>query len=376
MKKIKFIIIIILISLLTTGCWDMIEINQRIFPYSIGVDKDGEAGKFIVTISYPNINAIGKNANQEDRIFIVSTNADSVFEGAKELSTRLPYPFYFKHLRVLVFGEELAKDSKVVREILDGMARDFVINKKISLLVAEGRAEDLLKFKLKAKRQEVIEGALVSMLSKDKDIATYTNQTLSKFIKDTDLNNVALVPKAKHSEDDIKMYGGCIFKDYAYIGHLNEKQNRVVDIITKGEDKALLDIPFEDTTISFDLTGTKVEKKLIEEKGNIKMKFNIEMEGRLQEYTLQENSNGANQDFIEKIEDNIAKQFEKEVRDTVDVLQNKYKADALGIGEYIQKFHPRVWKKIGEDWDEIFPQMDIECNIDAKLRRRGLLLTR
>jgi len=126
MKK-RFILVIVTISfILTTGCWGMIEINQRIFPYSIGVDlNDNEGEKYIITISYPNINAIGKNATQEDRIHIVSTVASSVFEGIEQLSTRLPYEVYFKHLKVVVFGQELAKDECAVREILDGMSRDY-----------------------------------------------------------------------------------------------------------------------------------------------------------------------------------------------------------------------------------------------------------
>lgn len=374
MKKIKLFIILILVAVLTAGCWDMREINQRIFPYSVGVDKDGKGGKLKITISYPNLNSIGKNATQEDRIFIVSTSADSIFEGAKELSTRLPYPFYFKHLRVLVFGEELAKDGELVKGVLDGMARDFTINKKIRLVVAEGKAEDLLMFKPNAKRQEVIEGALLSMLSREKDVASYTVQTLTNFIKNTDLNNIALMPKAKTREEEIKMFGACIFKDYRYIGDLNEKENRVVALITGKHQQALIGIPFKDTTISYVVSGTKVQKQLIEERENLKLKINLQMEGKLQEYILREKNANNTDEFIKSIEKSIEKDFGDEVSKTIDKLQNEYKVDALRIGEYIQKFHPNIWEKIEKDWDEIFQDMEIECNLDVKIRRRGLIL--
>ncbi len=376
MKKISLLIIVLTVAVLITGCWDMIEINQRLFPYSVGVDKDGDGARLKVTISYPNINAIGKNASQEDSIYIVSASADSVFEGARELSTRLPYPFYFKHLRVLVFGEELAGDGKLVKEILDGMARDFIINKKIRLVVAEGKAEDILMFKPNAKKQGVIEGALLSMLSKDKKIATYTPQTLTEFIQSTDLNNIALMPKAKTKEDEIKLFGGCIFKDYACIGDLDEKENRVVALVTGKENKALLMTEYEDIIISFMVSGAKIKKKLIWGEGNLKVNFNIEMEGKLQEYILEENTKKSDEDFIKGLEDAMSECFKNQVEETVEVLQKVYQADALQIGEYIQKFHPKVWKEIEEDWDEIFPTMDIECNVKVKLRRRGLLLTK
>lgn len=376
MKKISLFIIVITIPVLITGCWDMREINQRIFPYSVGVDKDGEGGRLKVTISYPNINAIGKNATQEDRIYIVTTSADSVFEGARELTTRLPYPFYFKHLRVLIFGEELAKDSTLIKEILDGMARDFTINKKIRLLVAEGLAEDILMFKPNAKRQEVIEGALLSMLSKDNDLANYTTQTLTDFIQTTDLNNVALMPKAKSQEDEIKFFGGCIFKDYKYIGELSEEENRIVALLTGKKDKVLINSKFDGAMISFMTTGTSIEKKLIEREDKLKLKINIMMEGKSQEYILREEYKEAKEGYIDKIETRIKENFEKELKKTLDKLQNEYHADVLEIGEYIHKFHPKVWKEVEDEWEQVFSQLDIECNIDVKLRRRGLIMTR
>ena len=43
------------------------------------------------------------------------------------IHTRLQYPFYFKHLRVLVLGNEVAKMKRAIREILDGLNRDFAI---------------------------------------------------------------------------------------------------------------------------------------------------------------------------------------------------------------------------------------------------------
>ena len=190
MKRILILISIIAL-IFTTGCWDMVEINQRLFLFHRYRFKSGEGDPYIITISYPNIYSIGKNATQEDRVYVISTIATSLFQGANQLSTRLQYPFYLKHLRVVIFGEELSKDGHMVREILDGINRDYVINKKIRLLSAEGMARDVLMGALKAKRQQVIEGTLFSMLRNDKWTSRYTAQTLTDFIRDTDMGGVA-----------------------------------------------------------------------------------------------------------------------------------------------------------------------------------------
>ena len=68
------------------------------------------------------------------------------------------------------------------------------------------------------------------------------------------------------------------------------------------------------------------------------------------------------------------KRFLKEDIDrTLDMLQKKYKADALQIGEYIYKFHPNIWKEVYKDWDEVFSEMEIDVDVKVYIRGKGLV---
>src|SRR5699024_10760771 len=119
--------------------------DQRTFVSSIGIDLNKEDGmnRFIVTYEYPNINAIGKDASEDEKTFVVSTPASSIFQAGREFTTTVPFPFYYKHLKVLVLGEDLMNEGKLVREIVDELNRDTKINKKIQILVAEGKAGEI-----------------------------------------------------------------------------------------------------------------------------------------------------------------------------------------------------------------------------------------
>ncbi|WP_406242761.1 Ger(x)C family spore germination protein [Tissierella carlieri] len=374
MKKFKLILIIIILTFLTTGCWDMIEINQRLFPYSIGVDlNDGEGEKYIITISYPNINAIGKNATQQERVHVISTIAPSVFQGSSQLYTRLQYPFYFKHLRVLVLGHEVARDGDAIREILDGLNRDFVINKKIRLVMAEEKARDLLSAVPGAKRQEVIEGTLFSMLRRTRTTSRYTPQTLTGFIKNTDIGGVALMPRTAAHGEDIKVFGACIFKNYEFIGHLGELENRAISLIRGSVKSDIIDAKLGDAPISYSLTDASAKKKLVREGENLKVRIDVELEGALQEYILRDNPLIDSASTLKDMEKAIETKLKEEINKTLELLQKEYKADAIGVGEYISKFHPKVWKEVSKDWDEIFSQMDIEVALTVEIRRRGLV---
>ena len=374
MKKIILLLTITILALFITGCWDMQEINQVLLPYSIAIDlNEGEGERYIITITYPNINAIGKNASQEERIHVVATIASSLFEGAQQLSTRLPYPFDFRMLKVLVLGKSISEDPGTVREIIDGMNRDFSISKKVRIIQAEGDAKDILLFIPNAKRQEVVEGTLFSMLSERTNTARYTPITLTDFVRDIDLGGVAVTPRVAVGVEDIKFFGGSIFKNYKFIGHLDEVENRALTILKGRWKRDLVVAPFKDITISFITTGSQLKRQFIKDKDNLRVKLNIRVEGALEEYIHTENPTLNDTRLIDEMQKAIEKQLMKEITETLELLQKEYKADAIGIGEYISKFHPRVWKEISEDWDEIFSDMDIEVSLEIKIRRRGLV---
>lgn len=351
----------------------MVEINQRIFPYSIGMDLNhGEGGDYIVTISYLNINAIGKNATQKDRVFVVSIPATSLFEGSKKLSSIVPYPFYFRHLKVLVLGEELSRDEKQVREIVDGLSRDFNVNKKLLLAIAKGKAEDILRAVPKAAKQEVIEGSIYTLLNDTRTSSRFTSKSLTDLIKGIDQGAV-IVPRLKIEGDDIKVFGECIFKNYAMIDHIGEIDNRSI-LFLKGEVKTeLIDAPFREAKISYELSGQSMKRKLIKDGENLKVKIDIETEGTLEEYTINDKSEEDGEKMIREMEKSIKIVLENEINKTLEILQKDNKADAIGMGEYISKFHPKIWKEVEKDWDEVFSEMDIEVKVTPKIRRRGLI---
>lgn len=374
MKKIILLLIIVMLTVFVSGCWDMMEINQTLFPYSVGIDLNEEEGdKYVITISYPNINAIGKNATQDERIYVVSTVSSSIFEGASQLATRLPHPFNFKMLKVLVVGNSISKDPDTMREILDGIMRDFNISKKVRIIEAHGDAKDILLFAIQAKRQEVIEGTLFSMLMQKNNTDRYNSQTVTNFVSNMDMRGVSLVPRVTTGEEDIKVYGGCIFKDYKLIGHLNELENRAVAFIEGESERDLIDVPFEGITVSYMVTGSESRRELIKSGENLKIKISIQLEGALQEYIHKDNPPENGLELLKNMELAIEKELQKQIDETMDKLQKEYNADVIGINEYLSKFHPKIWREVEKDWDELFPELEIEIVLDAKIRRRGLL---
>lgn len=351
----------------------MVEINERIFPYSLAVDLNpGEGGDYIVTISYINLHGIGKNATQEERIFVVSTPTSSIFEANKRLSTIIAYPIYFKHLKVLVLGENLAQDENHVRQILDGLDRDFVINKKVEIVIADGKAKDILEAVPKAVKQEEIEGSLFALLKNAKNTSRYTTKTLSGFIQGMDWGET-IIPRVTVEDDDIKIFGGCIVKDYAVVGHIDEIESRSISFLNGQVRIELVDAPYKDGDISYQIATSKTKRKLLTNDKELTMEIDIEIGGALQEFILKDPTDTNGEGELKAMEEAINQELEEEINHALNLLQKKYKADTIGIGEYISKWHPKVWKEVSENWEEVFSEMDIKVSVDCKIRRRGII---
>ncbi|TJX12974.1 Ger(x)C family spore germination protein [Tissierella creatinini] len=372
MRKI-LLVFIILISILLTACWDMVEINNRIYPYSVGFDMDGKEEKYNITYSYPNINALGKNPTSQEKAFVVSTKADNLFHAMHHLSTRISYPLDLKHLKVIILTEEVIKDDKLVKEIVDGVIRDFIANKNAQLLVATDGAEKLLQGTLKAKEQEIVGGTIYNLLLNNQGSSFFTPITMGNFVEDIDMSGSAIIPLGYFMDDAIHIEGGAVIKENKLAGYLTPKENRAIAYLNNKVKSDGVNVDYDGTKLSLMISESKTKKKLISRDENIKIQLNLQMEGHIHSFIHGPGGHIHTLEDNQKLERAAEKVAEKELQAAVDKVQKDLKSDVLFIGSYLDKFHHKLWKDIEKDWDEIYPEIDIDVKVDVKIRRRGLI---
>lgn len=372
-KRLLFVILLISISTMLVACWDMEDINERIFVTSVGIDFNNDKekkGDYIITYVYPNIYAMGKNPTQEEDRFVVSTVTETLFDANRHLATRIDKPFYFKHLKVIVIGEEFLKYENLVKEVLDGLNRDSRINRNVKIAVAEGTAKDILE--IRPKQEPITGGYLNEVIENDTQSSRFTSQTLTRLTKEFDISDVTLAPKVKKVKDDLVISGAAILRDYKLLGWIGEEENRILSIMNGKVKTELMNVSVDDVLVSYVITGVKCKKDVSTANNKIKATFDIHTEGYIQQYTFAKGKHTFQDGFIEKVEKELEKKIKKEAEDLVNHMQTFHKADIFGVGEYLSKHRPEVWKDIYKDWSKIFPDVDFEINVDSKVRRTGV----
>ena len=376
MKKL-IIFLIILSTLMMTGCWDMIEIEDRIYPYTIGVDLNhnmDKEGKYEFTISYPNIAAIGKNATSDDPIFIIDDTANSIFELLHKLTTRLQRPIYLKLLNVVMVSEEVAKDSKSMREIVDSLNRDFIISKNVQMLLVKDSAKELLTTRLEPRRQQAIEGSLHGMLINRQESSLFIPINFINFIEEMDISDAAIVPLASPGKEEIIISGGAILKNYRLIGYLKPMEVRALAIMNDEINEDTIDINFNGADLSVMITGVKSKRRLVNEEENLKIKFDIELEGHIHSFILDRSMTIETEEMLEALQNAVAKNIKEDMDKLVEKVQKEYEVDVFNLRNFISKYHPKLWEEIQDDWEVIYPDMEIEVDVEVFLRRRGLAI--
>jgi hypothetical protein len=74
------------------------------------------------------------------------------------------------------------------------------------------------------------------------------------------------------------------------------------------------------------------------------------------------------------MQNTIAEDIKGDIEMAVKRVQKEYKADVLNLRNYINKYHPIIWEKIKNDWEVIYPEIEIEVNVKVFIRRRGLAI--
>lgn len=109
----------------------------------------------------------------------------------------------------------------------------------------------------------------------------------------------------------------------------------------------------------------------VKSKDRIKIKASISVEGYLQDQACPEGFDKPSEK-LRSLNKQITQVVRNDIEESLAEAQH-LNSDIFGFGNLIHRKMPHEWKKIENQWDEIFPRLVIEIEIEAHLRRSGLI---
>lgn len=376
MKKMIMVFLIFTLSF-TTGCWDRREINEIVFPYSVGLDlldrENFEGGRYNITFTYPNINALGEKAIQEDVVLLESVKANNIFEATTNLTDRLSRTIYLRDLKTVVIGETLGENSQLMKELIDGLNRDYVVNQGLYFVVVKAAAKDLLEIKVKSKEQAESQGLLYKLIRNEQNSTRFIPSTLHSFTKEMNMADATLVPVARIEGKKIIVDSDAVFRGYKLIGYLDKEDNRNISILTNIVKDFRLNVDYGGVDLSIRAPRPRAKKELVQQDDKLKIKYSIKVKGQLEQFTSGRGHELDSEEKLTNMEKALGDSLRESIKKTIRKVQKDLNADIIGVSDYLYKFEPDTWENIGDDFYKIFPGMDIEIETNVEIKRRGLV---
>jgi hypothetical protein len=100
------------------------------------------------------------------------------------------------------------------------------------------------------------------------------------------------------------------------------------------------------------------------------MHIEVKEESSLSEQTTAENL--ATDEAFEKLQKATEEIIRHEILATFE-KSRELKADIFGFGEMLHKKYSKEWKDIKDNWDEIYPTVELDIAIESKIMKTDLL---
>lgn len=380
-SRIKFTCFSIILVFLITGCWDKVELENRGFAISVGVDKLEQQNtenskypnRYEITISVPKLSSFaskGGGGDEKDAKMIKKNLAPTVPGGMVTANETTSERLDYSHTKVIVFGSELLKDEILFREALDGLERIQDINRKILVLATGSKAEKI--FSAKSGNQPLI-GLFVSDFYENntKKSSSSFKQNLEKLLVQLKDNGCAILPRIEVKDEQIALEGAALIKDFKLVGWLSaEEVTQLLFLRQEGMGVELL-TPFKDILLKARVLKQTADFEFSEIENKLKMTINIDVKAEIEEYIMSDKSLFDSQ-LLKQFGDMYEKELNSDIENTLNSVKEQYNTDFFHFEKLLNKKDYKLWQKYSQNWNATFKNMEIEVSSDVNIKNLGI----
>ncbi|MNO12333.1 Spore germination protein B3 precursor [compost metagenome] len=388
MRRKAFLFLILTLVTLLTGCWNRKELNELAIAVGMGIDKQGDQFRVSVQVVDPGEVSTKKGASGRAPATLYTSQADTVFEAVRKITTLSPRKIYFPHLRICVISESMAMEG--IAKSLDFMSRDHEFRSDFYLVISKGAsAEDTLKI-MTPFDPIPAEQLFSSLESSEKNWSPSTTVTLDQLMADLIsegkqpiLTGLQIVGDQDSGETKknvekispptrLQFSGLAVLKKDRLIGWLNEIESKGYNFIL---DKVQSSVGFVDCPnggrVAMEIIRNHTSMKGSVYRGEPRININLQIEANVGEVECSDldlTKVSTIYDLQKRSEEKIAGVMESAIKKA----QKSYKADIFGFGEAIHRSNPKAWKSLKQNWDnEYFPELPVNIKVDFKIRHLG-----
>lgn len=407
MKKIVYVIILLVLSSLPYGCWDRVEINEIALVVGTTADytelEGGKTGvKVTAQVANPAVMAGahggatggaggaggGVGTGESKAFWTITETGQTIREAISKMDYTVPEQLFFGHARVQLFGERAARAG--IYPFLDRLVRsrqsrenDFIavtkgdpgriLEQESPLFMATSLALDDI-FRNKDGRE-----AIMAVNHADFDYRISTGITcpvapVVEIVPHTSLSSTER--ESGRARNTIAVSGLAAFdRDGRLVDYFNERETKGLLWVLNRAKRQVLTIPYfvDGAEEPVSLRQVNAKSKIgvsIGEDGlpsfEIKLRVSFDV---LEHFGIHQGLSDV--DFISNLEDMACGQIINEIEAAV-IKSQQINTDVFGFGEEVRRKHRRDWQRYKDQWRDIFPEVKVTVDCQTQIRDREL----
>ncbi|OAS16515.1 Ger(x)C family spore germination protein [Paenibacillus oryzisoli] len=374
MKKISGFIIFVVLLLLLSGCWDRNEINDYAFWIGTALDitengKLQKSAQIAVPADFRSIRG-GGGKNERANIVLTATGS-SIVDLTQQIQDKLPRKVFLGHRRSIFVGEKLARQGLI--DIMDQFTRNTDTRLRTDIFVVNnGEGKELLNINSPFNQ-------FSSIVAVDQDRYCRLGDTaLRDVLIDARRDGirpampmVEISPMNNQEKDKIfNVRSVAIFnKKLQMVGEVSGRESLELFWVKGVLKNQFVTEEIEEGSIALYESNLKQTIRTSYEGNKFKAYIKLIGTGRvLENNTDIDLSVSRDRLHLEKKLNTIKA---KRVEETIENIQSQFGQDVFGIGEEFHREHPYQWKGIREQWDDIFPTIEVAVTVKLNIQSTG-----
>ena len=401
----RLLLLCLLLNLLTfqAGCWDRREPGFLGVVTAAAFDLDPRTGRLQVIAQVANPLGIGTGeggggnggggGGGKDLFWVGEADGQTIYEAIKNIEQVSSRKLLWSHLEVVLFSEEMARGGLL--PVLDYIDRERQARLIARPFVVQGDVRQLLKteFPLEQLSGPALIRQLLTIRMEDAFVPEVESlrRVFSRLAKpgmELILPRIEVQTEkdekgstggrgstgAKTGEPNpAKIAGGALFRGDKLVSFFNEKE--IAGYLWLIKDIRRLTMVFnppgeKDQRLTVEVFGAKIKLEPEVQGDQVRVHLTIRTKGRLQDFTGQKLP--LDGDFKDSLNRRMATVIQNQIGSAWQKAR-ELNLDVFGIGHTLYQTKPQDWKRLESKWADIFPEVELEVEVQAFIRSFGLV---
>ncbi len=358
-NKYKIILLMLTLSLtlVLSGCKHNVSVEHRDFVDTIGIDTTSN-GNVKVTLLIPDPGKVAKGEKEVNQI--VTTEATTFTQALKNADKQSAKKLSLESVRVIICGEDLAKDKEKQAIIFDGIKRNSVISKRVIIAVSEGSVSDLLNAKTEG--VQIFGKYIVEYYAQSPDdIYTVYDKKLGDLISKMNVVHNVIVPEVSVKDGKLKLENGVLFKEGKAINTFNSETLRGYALVNGKINNIVVDVKLNGQVIPITIKSSKNKVYFAEKDGS--MVVNVEQK---YDCSLTEFKGRVSDKDIEKLERLFNEEIKTNIENSYNYFIKENNSDVYGFEEKLRKDNYDLYSKYTNDATNVEFIRGLKFNVNVK----------